>query len=843
VLAPIVQFVFGAGLVDQEIMHEDAQSVSTASPLWGMGQRAISDLAKILALALIYFVSGKLGLRLAFLNQSASPVWPPTGIALAAVLLLGYRVWPGIWLGAFFVNITTAGSLLTTACIAGGNTVEIVLGAWLVRRFANGLHVFERAGDILRFVILAAILSTMTSATVGVTSLALGGFVPWSTYSAVWTTWWLGDAVSALIITPLIVIWSTTSFTRWNYRRIPEVALMAYIIVAISFIGFSGPLTASLNRYPRFLLYPAVLWAAYRFGQRGAITAAVAVSGIAMWGTLHGLGPFVSQDLNGSLLLLQIYISTLTITNLVLGAAISERRLAEDTLRETQERTQIAQQATRWGIFDYSYVTGRNYWSPEMEALFGLRPGDFEGTYEAWHQRVHPDDRERVDQEMSRALRGGEYSQDFRAIWPDGSVHWLFARAKVFHDSHGRPLRILGVNVDITERKCAEEVQARLAAIVESSEDAILGKDLNGIITNWNAASEKLYGYTAEEAIGRSVSLLMTADHRDDEARVLAKLERGQRIHRHETIHIAKDGRRIDVSLTISPIKDNAGKVIGASRITRDITERKRTEAELEAWQRQLETRVEERTIELVVAHKQLQAQIEERKRLEAEIAGVTEREQLRLGHELHDGLGQQLAGISYMMNALQMKLEGTMAPAAGDAKKVEKLIHESVEQVRRLAKGFYPVELERHGLLFALEEIARNTEQVFGVPCALQSSDNTNVDRKDPAAIQLFRIAQEAVHNALKHAGAKQITIRLASVNGDTVLSVMDDGIGLPSGGINEPKGMGLRIMQYRARMIGATLDIRNGANGGAIVTCFFPAAELTAPSQTQSHGVKAQV
>jgi signal transduction histidine kinase len=257
-------------------------------------------------------------------------------------------------------------------------------------------------------------------------------------------------------------------------------------------------------------------------------------------------------------------------------------------------------------------------------------------------------------------------------------------------------------------------------------------------------------------------------------------------------------------------------------------------EAELKAWQHELESRVEERTIELVLAHKQLQAQVEERKRLEAEMARAIEREQLRLGQELHDGLGQQLAGISYMMSALQTKLASALAPVTQEAEKVEKLILNSVEQVRHLAKGFYPVELERHGLLFALEEVARTTEQIFGVRCTLQPDESRGVDCKDASAIQLFRIAQEAVHNAVKHAGAKQITIRFSAVNGDNVLSVVDDGVGLPSGGGNEPKGMGLRIMQYRARMIGGTLDVRNSVDGGAIVTCSYPAVERSGSSHS---------
>src|ERR1043166_3944462 len=176
-------------------MHEDAMRVSTARSPWGTNRGVVSDLATISALALVYFVAGKLGLKLAFLNQSATAVWPPTGIALAAVLLLGYRVWPGVWLGAFLVNITTAGSLLTTIGIAGGNTLEALLGVWLVQRFANGRHVFEHATDAIRYILLAGALSTMVSATVGVTSLAWGGFAPRGQYVPIWMTWWLGDMV------------------------------------------------------------------------------------------------------------------------------------------------------------------------------------------------------------------------------------------------------------------------------------------------------------------------------------------------------------------------------------------------------------------------------------------------------------------------------------------------------------------------------------------------------------------------------------------------------------------------------------------------------------------------
>src|SRR5207237_6126454 len=146
-----------------------------------------------------YFIAGKLGLMLASLHASASPVWPPAGIALAALLLFGYRAWPAIFVGAFLVNVTTAGSPGTSFAIAAGNTLEALVGAWLVNRFAGGRRVFDRAVDVFKFDGLAAVLATMVSATIGVTTLAVAGYASWSDYRSIWLTWWLGDAVGALV--------------------------------------------------------------------------------------------------------------------------------------------------------------------------------------------------------------------------------------------------------------------------------------------------------------------------------------------------------------------------------------------------------------------------------------------------------------------------------------------------------------------------------------------------------------------------------------------------------------------------------------------------------------------
>src|SRR6476659_3910170 len=160
-----------------------------------MSKRILSQLALLSSLTLIYFAAGKLGLRLAFVNASATAVWPPTGIALAAALILGYSIWPAILLGAFLVNVTTSGAVATSIAIAVGNTLESIVGAYLINRFAHGRHVFERARDIFAYVMLACIVSTTMSATVGVTSLTVSGLAMWANYGPIWLTWWLGDAV------------------------------------------------------------------------------------------------------------------------------------------------------------------------------------------------------------------------------------------------------------------------------------------------------------------------------------------------------------------------------------------------------------------------------------------------------------------------------------------------------------------------------------------------------------------------------------------------------------------------------------------------------------------------
>src|SRR5213594_1315636 len=332
----------------------------------------------------VYFIAGKLGLSLAFLNASASPVWPPAGIALAVLLLFGYRIWPAIFVGAFLVNATTAGNVATSLAIATGNTLEAVSGAWLVNRFADGTSVFDRPQGVFKFA-LAAVVSTIVSPIFGVTSLALGGFANWANYGAIWLTWWLGDATGDLLIAPLIILWSVASKRRWNRSQAVEVGVLLLLLFVLSEAVFGGWLTISARNYPiAFICGPIVIWTAFRFTQRETATCIFILSAIAIWGTLHGFGPFVRETENQSLLALQSWAAVLTITAMALSAGMAERQRAEEALQQQKAVVETANRTKDQFLAMLSHEL-RTPLTPVISALEAIEtePGQTEDTKEA----------------------------------------------------------------------------------------------------------------------------------------------------------------------------------------------------------------------------------------------------------------------------------------------------------------------------------------------------------------------------------------------------------------------------------------------------------------------------
>ena len=316
--------------------------------------------ALIALLPAICYGAGRLGQALAIPPGNVTPVWPPSGIEVAAVLLLGGRIWPALWLGGFLANIwaffdtanpfSIALSLAVGSNIATGNVISSLFGAWMLDRsiFAPGRNSrntfhFERARDVFKFVVFGAMASMAISATVGVTSLWLGGLLPGEAYGFTWLTWWLGDAAGVFTIAPLLLSWRDflarkAKFSAW---KLAEVLLGLIVLFGIGAIAFGGG-------YPmEYLLIPCMVWAAFRFGHLGASTAIFLASAMAIGGTVKGYGPFATDNLTESLLLLQAFVGAVTLTALVLAAVLTERQQANAKLREALEvQAELAHTAT-----------------------------------------------------------------------------------------------------------------------------------------------------------------------------------------------------------------------------------------------------------------------------------------------------------------------------------------------------------------------------------------------------------------------------------------------------------------------------------------------------------------
>ena len=538
------------------------------------------------ALAGVYTVVAYSSLVLfATLNASASPVWPPTGLAIAALLLWGTRLWPGIYVGAFAANFLrtslTAASLAATAvtatslAVAAGNTLEASVGAFLILRFAGGLNAFDRPRNLAVFVLAAGLAAPIISATVGVTSLVVGGLAQLSSYEAVWTTWWLGDAAGALIIAPLMI-----SFLHHQEPApkgdLRELVLLTLTTLLVGEFVFAPVIFSTLPIIRLgFAVIPIIVWAGLRFGSRGATGITFLFSTIAVWGTLVGLGPYGSG--NSALLSLQFSMMVLATMGLAVGAVVRERldaqaesrkaRAAEkrfevlvdsapDAMVITDQEGRILQvNAQTENLFGYSR---QELLSLKVEDLI---PDRFKAVHTA----------HRADYQAAPRRRGMGIGMELYGLRRDGAEFPVEISLSPIQTETG--LVVSSSIRDITERRRAQEERTRLAAIVESSSDAIVRETLEGTIVSWNKGAERMFGYTSQEAVGQKAGILMHTQ--DGESEFAEKLKREGRILPYETRLTRRDGVVIDVSLSVSPINDPTGRIVGASIVVQDITRRK----------------------------------------------------------------------------------------------------------------------------------------------------------------------------------------------------------------------------------------------------------------------------
>ncbi len=310
--------------------------------------RRLATLAlKIVVLAVVYHLAARLGLRMAYVQINTSPVWPPTGIALAALLIFGRELWPGVTLGVLLGSLLTGAPRDLAIGMAVGNTLEALAGVYLLRRAFRFHNAIDRIQDVVGLAAVAT-MSTAISASVGTASLVLTGLAGPEGLGGIWITWWIGDLLGALVVAPAIVVWATANPLGPRPRRSVEGGALLVLMAVVTWYVFGDrPSTGIYHQALIYLVFPFVLWAALRFGQRGSTAAVLLVSGIAIWGTVQDVGPFSLQSTNDGLVLLQTFTGVVSLTALILAAATIERARAAHTLRQRAEELSTLNDASK----------------------------------------------------------------------------------------------------------------------------------------------------------------------------------------------------------------------------------------------------------------------------------------------------------------------------------------------------------------------------------------------------------------------------------------------------------------------------------------------------------------
>jgi PAS domain S-box-containing protein len=611
---------------------------------------------------LAYFVAGKLGQATTSIRSSnLGPVWPAYGIALAAVLAYGYRIWPALLASAFIVALEGSVPPLAAAGQAAAAIVAVSTGAWLLRRLPEFDPSLPRLRDALGMIVLGAFASTLISASFGILSLYATGIQPYSGLPSAWLIYWLGDSTGALLVTPLV--FTLPQLLRVRTRaRIAELIALVVVTAAACFIVFGDFIPIHLHVFA-FAVLPVVMWGAIDFGTGGATLSLFLIATIATVLTALGYGPLAGNTPFTNAVLLDLVFTLLAVPGLALASVIAERERAE------VERERLIREQT------------------EMEA------------------------------------------------------------------------------------------RLRQAAVVESSDDAIVSQDLNGVVLSWNRSASRIFGFTEAQAIGQPVTRFIPPELRDKEDTIIQKLQARERMVHVEAIRIIHSGQQIHLSSTISPLKDAAGNLMGAVRIVRDITERKLAEEALSRAKRKL--------------------------------VGVQEQERARIARELHDDIGQRLALLTVNLTGVSEELQTQASEIAAD---VQSLSHE-----------LHPSRIDVLGIVTSMKVFCREFAEQQQMEVQF---DATGVSSHVPSSITLglFRVLQEALHNSAKHSGVRECEVRLWEAQGCIHLAVADRGAGFDVPSARQSGGIGLITMQERVDIVDGELSIRSEPGRGTTIHAWVP-------------------
>jgi PAS domain S-box-containing protein len=826
------------------------------------------------AVAVAYIGSARLGFQVAYVAEQVTTVWAPTGIALAALLLWGRQLWPAIWLGAFLANLGTEAPLWTAAGVATGNTLEAVVAVSLLRRVPGFDVSFRRVRDVVAFIVVGALFSTTISATVGVTTLCAGAVQPWARFGELWSDWWLGDALGALVIAPVLLTVARTA-KGWTRRESIETVLLVLATVATTQLVFSQPFAPATGSHPlEFVIFPFVIAAAVRLHPAATALVVLGASSVTIWNTVRGAGPFAGAEVHRSLILLQTFMGVLAGTGLLLAAAMSERK--------TSERRRAA-----------AYAVGEALESAEN--LTHAAPAILEGICEnldwpvaaLWLVDRDAKRLQCVEVRTGRSAATADFAQTSKEtffpsgvglpgrVWATGKPAWIedvvrdsnFPRAAAarqagVHVAFAFPIclddevlgvvecfhrTVLTVDVDLLRtmstvgnqlgqfigRKRVETAvlagQRQTRAILETALDAIIGMDHQGTITDFNAAAERTFGYAARDAIGRDLADLMIPrklreQHRQGLRRYLSSGEGPFIDRRIETTGHHADGHEFPVEVSITRVSHDPPSFTG---FVRDLTSRAQAERDRE-----------------LLLERELKA------RREAEAANRAKDEFLAtLSHELRTPLNA-------IVGWTRMLLDGTL-----DEQSARKALHvidrnahlqtqlvADILDVSRIITGglrlnLRPVDLA--SVVGAALDAVRPAADAKKVRLHSRLAASVRIYEGDSERLQ--QVVWNLLANAVKFtpAGGSVDIDLLDGADGGVIIRVRDDGAGIDAaflphvferfrqadGSVSRQHGglgLGLAIVRHLVELHGGTVRAESAGPGqGSTFTVELPRAD----------------
>src|SRR4051794_17022326 len=791
----------------------------TAAPWrtgWGSsaaGARAGRYLAEVVLLAGAYYAAAKLGLRLAYLNGAVTALWPPIGVGIAALVLYGPRLWPGIVIGDLLVgNFSTPfGTVLGQTT---GNTLEVVVAAMLLRRLA-GRPAMDRVGDVLALVAAGA-AGALISASFGTTSLRLGDIIGAGDVGEVWRTWWLSDFSGALVVTPVLLAGAGRGLAGLGRRELLEgAALLAALVL---------PAEVPSQRDVPYIVFPALIWAALRFGPRGASTALVVVAGLTVWNTAHNAGPFVRESITDSLLSSQLFLAAAALTSLILAAVTAERERAAVALVANEERLHSVVHSMAEGLVvrdARGVITDCNAAAEQIlgrtrDELFGRRlEAVLDGVADAA-------DGERVTQ-VSR---------------PDGAERWVAIRSAPVLGRDGRPEGVVTTLGDITERREAEQrlVASERATRVLADEQAALRR-IATLVAGEPTPAELFARVTEEVAgvLGVPSATLMRygTDHRAtvvatftapgtkgmtpgarlalDGDTVVARVYRSGRADRIDSYdgvggplahRLRSLGFRSSVAAPVSVGGSLWGALVASSRAPEGLPED-----------------TERRLCDVAELVAQALANADARDKLAASRARLVEvgdAERQRLERNLHDGAQQRLVALALQLRLVEARFEADPDAARADLAGAREQLDHALSELRELARGIHPAVLTDRGLKTAVEALVNRA----AVP--MEVVDVPDARLPEPVETAAYYLIAEAVTNVAKYAHATHVAVSVQREDGHLFVLVDDDGIG----GADPSGGTGLRGLRDRVEALHGRLRVESPQGGGTHIRAEIPIA-----------------